>query len=381
MGFLTDWLEKRVEEAEMKTAVQKELEGAVFYKNMALYIAKSYIANTISKCEFKVYKDGKEQRDELYYALNVSPNPNQNSSRFLNKLINALYDHNEALVIQHKNNLYVADSFVVDEKPLSENIYSGICIDTEQINKKFKASDVFHFQLDEKSIKTLVDGMYEVYGGIVASAVASYKRGNGKKYKLLMDSIRAGDKDFVERYNTVIKEQLAAFMNSDNAVYPQFKGTDLQEFGTSGAQNSDDLVKIRKEVFEIVAQAFKIPLPMMYGNITNIDEIVNVFLTFCIDPLADMIGEEITRKTHTFEEWNSGKSFVRVDTTRINHFDLFKAAANADKLLSIGMLSIDELRVKCEEQPLGTEFASKHWVTKNYTDVENMQTEVEEVRE
>jgi hypothetical protein len=130
-----------------------------------------------------------------------------------------------------------------------------------------------------------------------------------------------------------------------------------------------------------VAQAFKIPLPMMYGNITNINEIVDVFLTFCIDPLADMISEEITGKTGSFKDWNGGKNFVRVDTTRIKHFDLFDAAQDADKLLSCGLLSIDELREKCDEQPLGTDFGSKHWVTKNYTDVENMQTETEGVRE
>ena len=53
---------------------------------------------------------------------------------------------------------------------------------------------------------------------------------------------------------------------------------------------------MRKETFEVVAQALKIPLTMMYGNITNMNEIVKVFLSICIDPLADMISEELTRK-------------------------------------------------------------------------------------
>lgn len=381
MGFLTDWLERRIESAEMKTQTQAELEAAMCYRKMAMYIAKTYIANTISKCEFKVYKDGEEVKDEQYYAWNVKPNPNQNSSQFLNEMIDNLYEYGEALVVMHKGRLYVAESFAIEEKALGENVYSGIYVEGQQIGKKFKASDVFHFRLDQKSVKHFVDGMYEVYGNIAAAAIAAYKRGNGKKYKLLMDNVRAGDKEFAERYNTTIKEQLATFMSSDNAVYPQFKGTDLQEFGTGGQAGCADLIAIRKEIFEIVAQAFKIPLPMMYGNITNINEIVDVFLTFCIDPLADMISEEITGKTGTFEDWNGGKNFVRVDTTRIKHFDLFDAAQDADKLLSCGLYSIDELRGKCNEQPLGTEFGSKHWVTKNYTDVENMQTDVKEVSE
>jgi len=368
MGFITDFFEKRVGEAQMDTVTAK-LAETIYFKELAFHIGKSYIANAISKCEFKVFKNGEAVKDECYYAWNVSPNPNQNSSQFLNKLINVLYDKNEALVIPNKGCLYIADSFSVDEKPMQENVFSCISIEGHSVTKKYKASEVFYFKLDNKSVKKLVDDLYVTYGQLFACAVESFKKSNGKKYKLILDNMKAGDRQFAEQFNTVIKEQLKAFMENDNAVYPQFKGTDLQPFDSS-SQNADDVLKLRKEIFEITAQGLKIPLPMMYGNITNIQEIVKIFLTFCIDPLCDMISEEITRKINTYITWNGGKNFVRVDTSRINHIDILDVAEKADKLIASGICSVDELREVLDYQPLNTEFSAKHWITKNYTDVE-----------
>ena len=368
MGFLTDWLGRRVTEAELETVVGKAAE-MLYFKEMAMYIAKTYIANTISKCEFLVFEDGKEVHNELYYALNVSPNYNQNSSQFLNKLISTLYEKNEVLVVPKATRLYVADSFAIDEKPLHENVFTSISIEGLQIEKRLKAGEAFYFKLDDTSVKKLLDGMYNTYSQLMSCAVAAYKRSNGQKYKLVLESMKAGDPNFAQQFNTTIKEQLKTFIESDTAVYPQFRGTDLQVLGGATGANSSDVIQLRKEAFEVVAQAFKIPLPMMYGNITNMQEIVKVYLSFCIDPLADMLGEELTRKTNTFKTWNGGKNYIKVDTSRINHFDILDVADKADKLVASGVCSIDEVRRVLDMPVLGTEFSQKHWITKNYSDV------------
>lgn len=367
MGFLTDWLSRRVSDAELDVVTGKS-EAIVYYKELAMHIAKSYIANAISKCEFLCYENGKEVHNELYYALNVSPNPNQNSSQFLNKLVNTLYDKNEVLVVPRKSNLYIADSFVIEKVALRDNVFSNICIEDSAIGRSYKASDVFYFKLDDQSVRRLVDGIYGSYDQLMTCAIAAYKRSNGQKYKLVMESMKAGDKDFAERFNTVIKSQLQEFVSSDSAVYPQFRGTDLQPISGGGNASSSDVIALRKEMFDMVAQALRIPLPMMYGNITNMNEIVKVFLSFCIDPLADMLSEELTRKTNTFSTWNNGKNCVVCDTSRINHIDILDVADKADKLISSGVGSIDDVRKIIGWRELETEFSTKHWITKNYSD-------------
>ena len=348
----------------------------IYFKELGLQIAISYIANTISKCEFKVYENGEEVHNELYYMLNVNPNPNQNSSQFLNALITRYYRKGEALVFPdgRKNRLYVADGFSMEEKPLSENIFSSISIENQTLNRKIKASDVFYFKLDDVNIKRLIDGAFEQYSTVMQAAIDGFIRRNGKKYKLNIDQYKAGDPEFQKLYESFLKKQLETFVNAANAVYPQFRGQNLEEFDKTAAGNyggSADVIAIRKEMFDVVAQAFKIPLSMMYGNITNINDMINMFLTFTIDPLADMLGEEITRKMYPFADWQKG-NYVKCDTSCISHVDILDVADKVDKAISSGVVCIDELRKRLDMQPYGDEFGNMRFVTRNYATIDEV---------
>ncbi|MDY2736105.1 phage portal protein, partial [Intestinibacter sp.] len=120
-----------------------------------------------------------------------------------------------------------------------------------------------------------------------------------------------------------------------------------------------------------VAQAFQIPVSLMLGNITNINDIVKVFLTFCIDPIADMLSEELTRKTTGgYEGWSKG-DYVKVDTSTINHIDVLDVADNANQLIASGIFCIDDVLKLLGLQPLNTDFSRQHFMTKNYDTVEN----------
>jgi HK97 family phage portal protein len=320
----------------------------------------------LSKCEIKTYENGKEEKGKLYYRLNVSPNHNENSSQFINKFIEQYYYEGQALIIQHDDMLYCADGFSCDEsKPLKEFVYENVTIDGQSIKGKYKASDVFRFKLDNEHTKKLVELINDKYSELMGLAVASYKRTNGKKYKLIYDRAQSGDTAFNEAYKQKLQEQLKAFIESDNSVYQQYKGQTLEEFSQTTPINSSDIIALRKEIFETTAQAFKIPLSMMYGNITNMNEIVKVYLSICIDPLADMISEEFTRKYYTFDEWKNGNRIV-VDTSCINHVDILEVADKVDKAIASGLCSIDELRPRVMLNPLNTDFSTKHFITKNY---------------
>lgn len=375
---LFNFLEKRVDSAEISAVTAKMMEQAAF-KELALHIAISYIANTLSKCEFKTFENGKETKGLLYYLLNVSPNPNQNSSQFIHQLVESyFYNPDGALVLLHNDNLYCADSFDIDDSnPLKEYFYHNVTFNCQQIKKRHKASEVFHFKMDNQHVKTLVDSLYAQYGEIIALALQTFKATNGRKYKLLLEQYKAGDPAFAQVFENVIKAQLKTFIENDNSVYPQFKGTDLQEFQTSGRTDTSDIIAMRKEVFDTTAQAFKIPLSMMYGNITNINEIVKVYLSFCIDPLADMLSEELTRKRYTLEEWQNG-NYVEVDTSCINYVDILEVADKADKAIASGLASIDDLRPRVRLKPLETDFSTSHFITKNYDLADNLLKNLQE---
>jgi HK97 family phage portal protein len=373
---LFTFLEKKIENAQFEVLISKAMEKAAF-RELALHIAVTYVANALSKCEFKTFKNGKEVQEEDYYRLNVRPNPNENSSQFIQHFIhNYYYGDKGALLVNHNGGMFVADSFTLDESnPLKPYVYENATFGTHTVKKPFQRKDVVHLRLEDARVKKLVDAVGMEYGEVISLAMQSFKRTNGKKYKLLLDQYQAGDPNFKKTYEEVIKEQLKSFIDSDgNAVYPKYAGIDLQEFSTAQPTDSGDILAVRKEIFDVTAQAIRIPLPMMYGNITNMDEIVKVFLSFCIDPLADMVGEEFTSQTYGFEGWRRGDR-IQVDTSRISHVDIFEVAESVEKLVSSGMCSIDELRPYLNFNPLGTEFGRRHYLTKNFEPAENVLTQ------
>lgn len=369
---LFNFLGKKVDSSTVSTVTAQAAEE-VALRELALHIAVSYIANTLSKCEFKTFENGEEKKDLLYYRLNVSPNPNQNASQFINQIVENYFYNHGSLVVLHNDMFYCADSFDVDDSnPLKEFVYQNVSFNCQQLKKKHKASEVFHFKLDNQNVRNLVALLYEQYGEVAQLALQTFKATNGRKYKLILDQYKAGDPSFAAVFETVIREQLKTFIENDNAVYPQFKGTDLQEFKSEGGRaNTNDIIAMRKEIFETTAQAFKIPLTMMYGNITNINEVVKVYLSFCIDPIADMISEEITRKRYSFEEWQNG-CYVELDTSCINYVDILEVADKADKAIASGLASIDELRPRVRLKPLENDFSTSHFMTKNYELADNL---------
>lgn len=365
-----NFLSNPVKEAEIEAAFDSAAQRVAF-KELALFIASSYISNSMSKCEFKVYENGKEVQNELYYLLNVSPNPNQSGSQMVNYAVDRLCYRGESLMIPHKGKqLYVADSFSPDKHPMKEHTFNGVVVDDQMLSRKYKASEVYYFRLNNHNVKKIIDSLYQDYGALIGSAIDGFRATRGRKYKLVLDNVKVGDKQFAEDYEKVIKKQLESFMSSPNAIYPQYRGYDLQEMKHETAGDSGDIIAMRKEIFDTVAQAFKIPNSMMYGNMTNANDVVNQFLTFAVDPIAVMFSDELTRKSFTYAEWRSGSKVV-VDTKRINHVDIFNVATGIEKLVGSGALCIDDILIALGYPPLKTEFSTAHFVTKNFSRAED----------
>lgn len=344
----------------------------VFYKELAIQTAITLIANGIAKCEMKVYEGNKEVKNQTYFELNVQPNKNQNSSQLWHKAIEKMIYEGECIVVNVGGELFVADSYHVQEYPIKGNIYKGVVIGNLQLDKTFRHDEVIRLRLSDKNIKNLLDGLSKDYEDLLRYSIKKYKGSNQNKYVLELENIKASDAEFQKAYKEVVQKQLKDFMENDNAVYPQFKGYNLKNVTTNRDANTADFKDIRRDMFEIVAQAFQIPLDLMFGDVENIDEIVKVFLTFCIDPIADMISEELTRKIYPgYSSWSKG-NYIRVDTSSIQHIDVLDIADKADKLIASGTCCIDEVRNIIGFNALDTVFSQTHFITKNYDTAEHM---------
>ena len=360
-------------------AVIIDIPAELYYKDLAVYAATSLIGNAISRSEMKTFINGKAVKEDDYYLLNVSPNRNETSSLFWHRVINKMIRNGEALVVHPSDGyLYCADSFVRQEdRPILGDVYSSVSVGTFVFNRTFDQSNSYIFRLDDMNVKQLIDGMYSEYGKILSSAAKSLKQSNGQKYKLHIEGVKAGDKDFNEEFENFIQKQLKTYIESDNAVYPEFDGYKLEsDAGTAKGGSTTDFVALKKELANSVAAAFHIPESMLTGNITSMKEIVGSFLTFGVDPYADAITEALN-KIAGVDNFKKG-NYYKVDTGKIQHHNIFDTAAACAGLISAGIMCIDEVREELDIAPLQTDWSKRHFITKNFEEIERFLTSTEE---
>lgn len=347
-----------------------DIPAELYYKELAIYAATSLISNAISHSEVKCFVNGKPIKNRDYYLLNVSPNKNETSSIFWHKVINKMIRKGKALVVDAGNYLYCADSFCVkEERPVLGDVYESVCTGNFTFNKIFSQEDTYMFQLDNVNVKNLIDGLYEEYGKVLSSAVKAFKQGNGQKYKLHIDSMKSDDEDFNKEFEGIISEQLKDYLSNETAIYPEFDGYSLtpDEY-TKSSKNANDVIALKKDIFQTVANVFHIPEAMQTGNITNIKDVVSSFLSFGVDPFADCISEALNKGAGLDNYIKN--NFYQVDTGKVHHRDIFDMAVGINNLISSGVMCIDEIREEIGLAPLNTKWSRKHFITKNFEEIE-----------
>lgn len=355
-------------------------ESKLSIEMFAITSAINMVASAISKCEFKTYIKGVEEKADEYYSWNVEPNKNQNSSQFIQEFVSKLLYYNECLVMDFAGQLVIADGFYQNEFATVENYFTGVWRGTMKFDRTFKMSEVLYFKLGSDDIRNLLSGLLKGYSDLLNMGISKYKRSGGRKGILDINATATGDKNFQTKFDDLMNNRFKSYFEAENAVLPLHNGYKYEEQGGEGSKKSTseivDIAAITKESFDRVAQAFKIPPSLLRGDIADVGNLTDNFLTFCIDPIVEMLDEEIIRKRYG-KAALLADTYLRIDTTAIKHIDLFGISTSFDKLIASGGYSIDELRIKAGDVPLNTDFSEKHWMTKNYQDVETAGQAVE----
>ena len=344
-------------------------------REMCFQVCVNMIANAVARCEFKTFLQGKEDRDFEYFMLNVEPNINENSTVFWHKVIEKLYRKNECLIISTKTRdgrecLVVADRWDDGSKyPSKMNEYSAVKVGDMTYQKTFKENEVLHLKLNEKNILPALKELTRSYEKMLGSAKRVYLRQNGQKYKVHVDAIASAAPNFAEKFAEIMKTQAKPFMDSENAVLPEFDGYTWSEFGSGESTGtSEEVRKLTEDIFNATARAMLIPAVLVNGTVEGTADANERFLTYVIDPLCDQIQEENNRKRYGFDAWKNG-SYMRVDSSSILHFDLFKNAANVEKLIGSGMCSINDALRAANQEPINEDWANQHFMTLNISNI------------
>lgn len=339
----------------------------IYFREMAFVSAANLISKAVSKCEFKTYRSGKPNKGKEHYLWNVEPNKNQNSSEFIQKWIYTLMRNNECLIIEQSGELLVADSFHKKPYALYEDIFTDVTVKDFTFNRSFKQSEVLYFKLCECDTQKVIQGLYNSYSKLLSYSMNAYQKSRGTKGVFKYDTLPPSGTEQREAFDALINEKLGKWLNGDNAALPLGQGQEWKELAhkTYSSESTRDIRALIDDISDFTAKAFGIPPALLRGDVQGVSDAVDNLLTFCIDPLVDMLQEEINRKRYGFTGFTKG-DYLKIDTKQIKHVDLLSVSGAIDKLIGSGAFCVNNILELVGEEIIDEKWAWEHFITKNY---------------
>lgn len=356
-------------------ACRELMEAALEYqiRELAWWTCVNWIANVIGRCEVRTFRDGSEVRDAEYYLWNFEPNTNQNSSAFWHKAVARLFEDNELLIVpvrrrDGKSAVAVADSWDEPEWwPSRRNEYRNVKVWNMTYDKTFYEDDVLHLRLNHVNMEPVNKALYQSYLKLLNAAMSAYGWSNGQHWKVHVNQVAQGQDGWAEAFQKMLDAQIKPFLQSNGALLPEFDGYKYENLGSNGgnATKSDtrDIKAMIEDIFDFTARTMCVPSVLIKGEVEATGDAMGRALTVGIDPICEQFSEEATRKRYGFDAWKDG-SYLKMDSSTVQHFDLFGNAANIEKLLGSGW-SLNDIRRAAGEEPIKEPWADEHLITKN----------------
>lgn len=346
-----------------------DLSEKILVRDLAINTAINLLGNAISLSEFNTYDKGNEDKSNIYYKLNVEPNPNYSASRFWKKFVYRLVYDGEALIIEQGKNYYVADSFVKETRAFYTCKYRDVVVDDFSLKRSYDESDVLYFKLYERNIINIVGSLYDDYGKLVEYSKASYKKNNAKRGIVNIPTNYPQTEDAKEKLNKLLNDQIQKFYGAENgAVLPLTNGITYEDISSDSYKNSTDSRDIRNlidDIFDFTAIGFNIPPALLKGSANDLESTVDRFIKFGVEPFCEMIEDEVNRKFYSKNSYLNN-TYMAIDTSRLKTTNLSQLANVVDVLTRNGVNNIDENRKLLGMEPLRSEESQKRRITKNY---------------
>lgn len=368
------------------------------YKQYALNVCISRIANTISLCDFQTYVNGKKEQSDNWWLFNYEPNKNQNKTDFIFDLIYQMVFNYEdgALVIQSKEgNLIVATDFIVEKYSFEQNIYKNIMLPGGyQLKRSLKEEDVLHFKLNNGKVKEIVDSVYEDYGKLINGTIRNYNRGNAIKLKLMIGTafeqfktkmVENSDGTFSTEYDEILDEifteRFKAIFSDKDSLTPMEEGLTLDKIEAapgntkSGAVTTRDITSTFEDILNMTADALGIPRGIIKGDVADNEGLNNKYIDDAIRPIAGILQFEINRKLYRKERVLKGTK-MKIQTNVIYTHDPVAFANAAEAYLRIGVYCPNDILLKLGEEQIDQAWANEYYVTKNYQNAKEAEKEI-----
>lgn len=343
-------------------------------RKLALDTCASFLARTVSQAEFRVKENGQYTKNELYRRLNLRPNINQTASTFWQKLMYKLVYENECLIIQSDtDDLLIADTFTRNDKAVYEDTFTQVTVNNFTFQRTFKQSEVLHIKYANERLSPLIDALYTDYGELFGRILNSQKRKNQIRSTVNIDGVTSKSQQGMKDVQDFIDRMYNSFSEKDIAVVPQMPGFEYKEHFSGGGiavQSVDEINKVTDGFFDQVATALGIPLPLIRGDMADVEKVTKNYMMYTIKPLIKKISDEINAKFVEPQDYLRGD----IVTVKVpSYLDIFDLANAIDKLRSSGVFNGNEIRVELGEDEVDMPEMYKYYITKNYAEISTLE--------
>lgn len=347
----------------------QETSSKAYIKRMALNVVVEYVARTIAQSEFRVKESDHVTKDDMYYLLNVRPNPNQNATQFWQKFIYRLLIDNEALIIKSDDDyLYVADDFEHEtELGLLPHRFNSVMVNDYKYNRYFSMDDVIYLEYANEKLDKFSLGLFEDYGEVFGRMLNMQLKKNQIRGVLNIGSTQLSTKgiqDYIDMiFNTFEKNQVA--------VVPLTKGLEYEEHSTNNSNaNGSDFKELRQAIEDIliyIARIIGVAPSLILGENADLEKAIESTNKFCFKPLTKKLERELNAKLFFKDEYL--KDNKRIEIVGIDKKNPIELAEAIDKLRSSGTYTGNQIRVMLGDEPGDDEHLDEYVLTKNYESV------------
>ena len=343
---------------------------------LAIEKAVGLIAKAIAKSEFIVERNHVRTKDDVYWLLNIQPNPNETATDFWISAIRKLLLETECVICLVNGNMYIVDYYTINDVVMLPQTYSNIVITSNEktltLRYPFQGNNIIHLKARNEKIKRYLKKVLNLYNNIASAVSAAKKIESTPKFSLDIEGaaplIRTKNPDGTDKTLTIdqYRDSVKKLLESDDIeIITNRSGLSLSQIKIDINANSEDIVKMAKEIFTECALAFDIPKAVFLGEITEKADSTNEFITYAVDWIVEMLNDSLNAKFVGKEDYLKGEK-IWVDMSKYKHVDIIESAANLDKLRSIGF-NFDEIRSTVGWEELNTDFSRERVITKNYT--------------
>lgn len=347
-------------------------------EELALFSVIDLISSTAAMCEWRFYHNGKRVEEQDWYDFNFSPNDDQNGAEFKRILFARALRFNKALAFRENGKYYIADTFQRDKNGFAPATYSGISVDGYTINRTLAENEVLHLCPSYGGpAAALQNSIRGLYSAVMAEAWDKYRHSGGRSGILKISNAARSKLDFEEKFRTLMDDRFKRFFEAKNAVLPLWDGYDYI------AQNSSSLQKSTSEVSDIgslfqqsqvsACNPYHVPPSLLRGEVTNLDDTVNAYLTFAVKPLLRTAESEYNRKQYGRAGMAAGWR-MQISTVGIKSIDILAQADKAEKLIQNRLYNPNGIREIFGDEPIQEKWADEYVLTKNVQTSGEVQT-------